>query len=207
MATNTHGSVAYLDQGGWGTTRVDDGSNYVRIPNRNVFVYNNLMVNPAGSSSSQHFNIAGSYSGSTQDGSNLPSSVVADQNLQIRGNLIWNPDGILGIDENSGCQPSNPTCNSAQLLTENTINAFEPQFVNPPAGDFHPRSDSALMNARTFAIPDFTWSDAPIRPPVPPGNLSNRVATDRDHVPRAEASVAGAYSGGFVARRRRVIMH
>jgi hypothetical protein len=197
----------YLDQGGWGTTRVDDGSNYVRIPSRNVFVYNNVLVNPAGSSSSQHFNIAGPYSGATQDGSNAPSPALADQNLQIRGNVIWNPGGILGVDENSGCAPSNPTCNPSQLVDENTINQFEPQFVNPSSGDFHPQLNSPLLTARTFSIPDFTWSDAPPTPPVPAGTLSNRVTADRDGTSRAEPSTAGAYSrGGSVARRRRVIV-
>ncbi|MFM9092805.1 MAG: right-handed parallel beta-helix repeat-containing protein, partial [Verrucomicrobiota bacterium] len=35
----------YLRSGGWGTTRVDDGENFVRIPNRRVFFYNNVILN------------------------------------------------------------------------------------------------------------------------------------------------------------------
>ncbi|HEY0139890.1 MAG TPA: right-handed parallel beta-helix repeat-containing protein [Thermoanaerobaculia bacterium] len=63
----------YLAMGGWGNTLLSDGENYTRIPNRNVFVYNNLIVNPEGVRASQHFSIA----------ANFP-------NVQIRGNTIVN---------------------------------------------------------------------------------------------------------------------
>ena len=45
-----------LDAGGWGTTRVDDGTNYVRIPNRHVWLLGNVIDNPraAGRSALQH---------------------------------------------------------------------------------------------------------------------------------------------------------
>lgn len=36
----------YLDQGAWGTTRVDDGTNQVRIPNLNITVAGNVIANP-----------------------------------------------------------------------------------------------------------------------------------------------------------------
>ena len=42
------GAPQHLAAGGWGTTVVDDGDNSVRIPNRNVLVYNNLVYNPSG---------------------------------------------------------------------------------------------------------------------------------------------------------------
>ncbi len=45
-----------LDAGGWGTTRVDDGTNYVRIPNRHVWLLGNVIDNPRrpGRSALQH---------------------------------------------------------------------------------------------------------------------------------------------------------
>ena len=47
-----------LNLGGWGTTAVDNGSNSVQIPDRNVFIYNNIVYNPAGFQSQwQHFAI------------------------------------------------------------------------------------------------------------------------------------------------------
>lgn len=63
----------YLAMGGWGNTLIEDGENYTRIPNRNVFLYNNLVVNPAGIRASQHFSIADH-----------------SPNVQIRGNTIVN---------------------------------------------------------------------------------------------------------------------
>lgn len=100
-----------LDAGGWPGPL---------IPNRNVFIYNNVIQNPAGFVSSQHF------------------SVQQCDNLRIRGNTIVNA-GDLGYD--------------ASIAADNTINGAGPH--------------------RTFAIPDFTWDDAPQQPPVPQGNLSN----------------------------------
>ena len=159
----------YLDAGGWGTTVVDDGTNFVRIPNRNIYIYNNLLYNPPGTVSPQHFTIAGVYNGQS-----VPLA-VGDQNLQIRGNVIFNGDALtpLGIDDTSGCQSSNPACNEAQIRRENIINVFEPDLVNPGGLDFRPRPDGALAHVAPVPIPDFTWSDAPARPTVPIGRLSN----------------------------------
>lgn len=170
----------YLDLGGWGTTVVDDGSNYTRIPNRNVFVYNNLLYNPRGFISPQIFTVPEPF-----------GSAVADTNLQIRGNVIFNGGESLGIGEGSGCAPSNATCNEAQLLADNSVNAFEPQF----GVDLRPLANSNVLTARTYAIPDFTWSDAPRPPLAPEGRPGNRVSFDRDGVVRGVTSTAGAYAG------------
>jgi hypothetical protein len=184
----------YLDLGGWGTTVVDDGSNYTRIPSRNVFVYNNLLYNPRGFVSPQVFTIAEPFEGA-----------AVDTNLQIRGNVIFNGGESLGIGDSSGCAPSNPTCNEAKVLADNTVNAFEPQL----GADLRPLANSNLLAARTFAIPDFSWSDAPRPPLAPAGRPSNRVANDRDRTARGITSTAGAYAGGASApvtppRRRSV---
>ncbi len=179
----------YLDLGGWGTTAIDDGSNFVRIGNRHVFVYDNLLYNPRGFVSPQIFTVPAGV-----------GAAVADADLQIRGNVIYNGGQPLGIDQSSGCAPTNTTCNEVQLLTDNTINAFEPQL----GADLRPTANSNVLTARTFAIPPFSWIDAPRPPLAPSGRAENRVATDRDGVPRAIASVAGAYSNGVavVPRRR-----
>ncbi len=148
----------YTAAGGWGNNAPADGSNYVRIPNRNVFVYNNVVYNAAGYDSAyQQFFVAGSFSGVEQNGSNVPSPARADDNLQIRGNLIWNGDANmhLGIeDEASGCQVDNPTCNAEQLMADNAINSLVPTSSTYAAA----------------AIPDFTWDV-----PVPAGDVSNTV--------------------------------
>jgi hypothetical protein len=183
-----------LDAGGWGTTVVDDGTNYVRIPNGNVFIYDNLLYNPAGFVSPQIFTVAG------------PSGdAVADTNLEIRGNLIFNGGDSIGVGDDSGCAPSNPTCNETQIVADNTINLFEPEL----GGDLRPRANGNVLTARTFAIPDFTWDDAPRPPLAPSGRLENRVTTDRDGAARATPSVPGAYSTGAAVRptRRRSARH
>jgi hypothetical protein len=197
---------AYLDAGGWGTTIVDDGSNYVRIPSRNVFVYDNILYNPAGTTSPQAFAIAGLYALPTQDNSNVPTPTAADDNLQIRGNVIFGADS-LGLNEDSGCQFSNTTCNESQLLADNSFNTVEPQL----GADLHPTAGSNLATLRTFAIPNFSWSDVPTRPLAPAGESSNAVTVDRDGKSRATPSTAGAYVIGSTPPatppRRRVVRH
>jgi len=184
----------YIDAGCWGTTVVDDGNNFVRIPNRNIYVYNNLLYNPPGTVSPQIFNIAGIYSGQSSP------PAIADQNLQILGNVIFDGDSStpLGLGDDSGCQSSNPTCNEAQIRRDNIINVFEPDLVNPAGGDFRPKPNGTLQHVAPILIPDFTWSDAPARPAPPPGRLSNAGVTGA--VVGANLNVSG---GG----RRRAVRH
>lgn len=176
----------YLAAGGWGTTIVDDGTNEVHIPNRNVFVYNNLIYNPAGYRSGyQHMEIFAPADEATQIGSNVPNPARADENLQIRGNIIWNGDtsmplGIENTDSPAGCQGDNSTCNVAQLMAENAINQFEPQLTNPAQGDFKPSEPATLATVYKQPIPDFTWDI-----PVPQGDLSNQIDA---HLLPAQAS-------------------
>ena len=162
----------YLDLGGWGTTVVDDGTNFERIPNRNVFVYDNILDNPPGFISPQLFSVDGAT------------------NLQIRGNVIFNGSDDTGIGNG--------------IRAENSINLFQPQL----GSDLRPIPNSNVLRATTYAIPDFSWSDAPRPPLAPEGTLANRVATDRDGVVRATPSTPGAYAGGAnVPRRRRSVRH
>jgi hypothetical protein len=164
----------YLEAGGWGTTVVDNGENFVNIGNQNVFIYNNILYNPAGFRTEyQHFAIYGPRQNAA--GSGLDQA-VADANLQIKGNIIWNGDANmpLGIEDASeGCQPANPTCNPSQLLAENSINSLEPVFADPSTNDFTP-TGNWLSEAIGYAIPDFSWDlDG-----IPTGQTSNVVVTD-----------------------------
>ncbi|MBI3961750.1 MAG: right-handed parallel beta-helix repeat-containing protein, partial [Deinococcus sp.] len=186
----------YLAAGGWGTTVVGDGTNFVRIPNRNVFVYNNVIYNPPGSQSQwQHFTFPGLESGPSQVGANVPLPTLADENLRIRGNIIWNgpPDHPLGIGEGTGCQPTNPTCNETQLVAENTINTLEPQLIDPAHGNFRPVPGGNLLTATTYAIPAFPGGDQPQPPLAPEGDLSNTVSLGRAGDSRTSPTPPGAY--------------
>lgn len=178
--------------GGWGTNSIGDEE---PIPNRNVYIYNNIVYNPAGFQSVwQHFAIYGPRA--PAGGSNIPNPAKTDVNLRIRGNIVWNgPAGHpLGIEDSSeGCRPANPTCNETQLRADNAINVIQPQLVNPAGGDFRPVTGGNVFTAATYPIPDFTWSDAPILPSVPLGILSNAVDADAAGTTRTTISPPGAY--------------
>lgn len=150
----------FLSQGGWGTTRVDDGENYVRIPNKHVYVYNNVIVNPPGTQSSgAQITVAAPYSGEWQVGSNVAVPTLFDEDLQIRGNLIWDGDaehssGLGG--EDSGCRSDNATCNVGQYLADNAVNRVYPNLVAPAAGNYAlTPATAAALAAQRVAIPAF----------------------------------------------------
>ena len=191
---------AQLDQGGWGTASVGEENGGEWIPNRNVYILNNLFYNPGGSSTRyMQFVVNGPVTPPVH-ARNLPNPSRSDENLVIRGNVIWNKPsegGALVGDNNGsgniGCREDNPTCNETQLLKENTINSFEPQLRDPDHGDFHLVSGSKLLGIPALPLPDFTWADAPARPAVPPGNLINQVLRDHDRLPRVSNEPVGAY--------------
>jgi hypothetical protein len=181
---------SYQLASGWGPT----GSSDEPIPNRNVFVYNNIVYNPAGQASRwQHFFVPAPRAASS--GTNIPSPARSDVNLQIRGNLIWNGAALpLGIeDPTEGCQSSNPTCNLVQLLADNSINTLEPELVDPTGGDYRPRPGGNVSQVSVTAIPDFGWSDAPLSPAPPPGSASNALGSNRAGAPRSARDHPGAY--------------
>jgi hypothetical protein len=186
---------ALIGQGGWGPNFLTDPVE--AIPNKNVYVYNNIFYNPLPARTLySHFGVYGPLS-PPAGFMNVPSPSRTDDNLVIRGNLIWNgtADHPLGIEEtDQGCQNDNPTCNASQLRSENVINSMEPQFINPSNGDFHPLAGGTIFDAQAQKIPGFTWSDAPVRPSVPQGDLVNMIPVDRDGLLRTTSSIPGAYS-------------
>ncbi|HEX7522005.1 MAG TPA: hypothetical protein VF441_08125 [Acidimicrobiia bacterium] len=92
---------ARLDQHGWGTT----GEALEIIPNRDLFVFDNVIDNPSGfQSASQQFQIHSCLAGDTR-ATNVPSPSCADTNLVVKGNVIWNgPQSGLRPDRTArGC--------------------------------------------------------------------------------------------------------
>jgi hypothetical protein len=75
----------HLAAGGWGTTRVDDGTNAVRIPNRHVWFIDNVIVKAPGS---ETISVAGPFTGDAQDGSGVPRPARADDDLRLVGNVV-----------------------------------------------------------------------------------------------------------------------
>ena len=116
---------ANLAQGGWGTST--PGSEEP-IPNRNVVIADNIVLNPDGYQSRwQQFTIATARTPSP--GSNIPSPARADEGLVITGNVIWNgpEDHPLGIEQ----APL-----AADVAARNAINSVRPVRVDPARGAY-----------------------------------------------------------------------
>jgi hypothetical protein len=176
-----------LTQGGWGTAQQDEEP----IPDRNIYIYNNLIYNPPGYQSQwQHFAIYGPRTPGAA--SNIPDPAVTDENLQIRGNWIWNgpADHPLGIGEGEGCAESNPTCNQAQLIADNSVNQSPPAFVDATTENFQLSNGADALAPVT--IPVFAgWT-----PPVPSGTLANEVTQDFGNQARTGKDLPGALVNG-----------
>ena len=191
---------AYIDSGGWGTSYLDrgDDSDSAPIPNKNVFIYDNIFYNSSDSVTAQpHFTIGGAYT-TTSVNASCPRPALADDNLQIRGNIIWNgsADKQLGLNSTSGCGTSNMTCNQTQLFDENLINTSEPMFIDAVRGVFRPAPASIVFtDPKIYPIPDFSWTGLPPKPVEPAGNSSNNITIDKDsNLRKPNTPIAGAYS-------------
>lgn len=172
----------YAAQGGWGNNLIADGENYVRIPNRHVYIYNNLFYNPEGAQSQwQQFTIFGPFTGGGQG--NAPSPALADVDLHIVNNVIGNgpADHPLGLGENSGCAADNPTCNEPQLVRDNAINTLA---ISP---------ELTVANYAPIALPPFVADDDHV---PPPDQLAHVVVVDISGESRAEHDSVGALAAG-----------
>lgn len=177
--------TANQQAGGWGTS----GSEEQYIPNRNIYVYNNLFYNPRGSEAPYPLQIASQVNPPT--GSNLSGRQAADANLHFKGNYIWNGNVTdLAIDQSSGgCADSNATCNVAQIRRDNVVGGVEPLFTSLNGNNF--RLTNVLSGVTTAALPTFDWSGLPTRPQAPAGQTAITVSTNR--AGEARASRPGAY--------------
>jgi hypothetical protein len=176
-----------LTAGGWANP---DFSSDLQIPNRRVFILNNVIYNPAGHPQSQwqQFDVRGPVA--AVPGSNVPTGATGDDGLVIAGNVIWNsPQNgpSLGTGETQ-CGSSNPTCNPTQLEADNAINAYEPQLQS---ASFVPLTAGNLLSVTAVPIPTLSWSDVPTRPAVPTGDSVVTVLIDRAGRPRCGG--VGAY--------------
>ena len=150
--------AAHRSAGGWGPPV----SGEVLIPNRHVYFVNNIVLNPAGVQSQwQHFSVHGPAT--TPPDSGAPSPSLADDDLRILGNVIWNgpADMALGVGDGGGCDDTNPTCNQSQLLADNAINTWQPVLRDPEHGDYRLTEESAAARPALAMVPGFEWADAP----------------------------------------------
>lgn len=198
--TNDSLCATYLALGGWGADSVLGQA--APIPNRNVYLYNNVFFNPLPTRTLvSHFAVDAPMT--TTEGTNIPSPSRADQNVRIKGNVIWNggsgQHGILMMvsadGREPGCDPQNIDCNEIQLKQDNSINEFAPELIDPANNNYAPKPGGNLISARTFIASDFSWVDAPKNPPVPSGSISNGTPLDFSGGHRPAANSPGAFSG------------
>lgn len=177
-------------QRGWGTSQLNSSGGVV--PNRNVFIFNNVIVNPSDTTSLQQLIVAPPQAPSSA--SHIPSPSRADDNLRIAGNVWWNgPTNLpLGIGGSQGCSTSNLTCNPTLIRANNRINTVQPEFTDGAANDFHPLRNGNLIGITSIAIPAFP-DLRPAPPQAPLGNLVNLVIRDYANTLR-QNDAPGAYA-------------
>jgi hypothetical protein len=114
-----------LALGGWGTTTVGADE---PIPNRNVSIVDNVVLNPDGAASRwQQFFVP--LPRTPSSGTNIPSPARADDGLVIARNVIWNgpADHPLGVEQ-AGL--------AAAIRAGNAINSVRPALRDPGRGDY-----------------------------------------------------------------------
>jgi hypothetical protein len=122
---NVAACQARLALGGWGTTTVGGDE---PIPDRNVSIVDNVLLNPDGFMSQwQQFFVP--LPRTPTPGSNIPSPARADDGLLVARNVIWNgpADHPLGIE-----QPAL----AAAVRAGNALNTLRPVLVDPARGDY-----------------------------------------------------------------------
>jgi len=201
--TNHDSCGLFIGRGGWGNTLTADGINFTRIPNKNVYIMNNIFYNPATHPKGDQFlNVFGAFSGVEQNGSNVAVPTLADNNLVFKGNIFYNggdTNFYLGIGSaESGCGPDNPLCNEVQLRRDNYFNTLLPELQNPNAQDYYPIKGGNLYALQPAQIPQFTGSDRENKPSTPAGNYDNSVTRDFDQFARNPLNVIGAFSNDTV---------
>lgn len=142
---------ARLAQGGWGTDVVGADE---PIPNRNVTIVDNVVLNPDGVVSQwQQFFVP--LPRTPSPGSNIPAPARADDGLVIARNVVWNgpADHSLGIEQESL---------AAAIRSGNAINTLRPTLVDPARGDYRLVAAPGLP---TLAGPQ--GDIGPVLPPPP----------------------------------------
>lgn len=114
-----------LALGGWGTATVAADE---PIPNRNVSIVDNVVLNPDEAPSRwQQFFVP--LPRVPSPGTNIPSPARADDGLVIARNVIWNgsADHSLGFEQEGL---------AAAIRAGNAINSLRPAVIDPVRGDY-----------------------------------------------------------------------
>lgn len=191
-----------LAAGGWGTADSSQEEQQY-IPNRHIYVYNNIFYNPNNHLTPMNvLQVRGPVPLPT--GYTGPNPAYSDDDLVLRGNIFWTgaiSDTMLGAgDVNQGCAANNGTCNPTQLYADNAINTIEPQIDTTAASSSYlqPINGSNIFSTTTYAVPDFGTIGLPAA--IPPAivsqvnGIANAVTTDYNGIARFP-SPPGAFAG------------
>ena len=138
-----------LAAGGWGTTRVDDGTNEVHVPNRHLYFLGNAIDQPR-RQGDQLLSVADPFDeAGSQSGSGL-GRVRADDDLTLAGNVLAGRGLPTGTEECGGC---------GDVAASNQVDAAPGLFRDPEHGDlrFAPGREVAPAS-----LPVLGWEDAPL---------------------------------------------
>jgi hypothetical protein len=121
------------------------------IPNRHVWFYDNVIYNPDGVRSQwSQFAVAGPIS--PPAGSGVPDPSLADDDLQIVDNVIWNgpADLDLGVP------------NPDAVRAANAVNTVRPELVDPAGGDYRLSPGAPVAAIPAVEVPGWYWDDASV---------------------------------------------
>jgi Right handed beta helix region len=150
--------------GGWGPTSASPSDYIVYIPNRHVFIYNNVLWNDQ-QPSDQHLRVPRPFANAP--GFGAPTTVRSDDDLRLAGNVIANGGPGHPYATDGGCLEGHPTCG--------------PSVSGPPPAAPSP----AAARPRSPASPGRTL--------LPPGNLNNAVLRNFDGQHRTAPAHPGAF--------------
>jgi hypothetical protein len=181
-----------IGKGAWGPDVLSE--NTPAIPNRNIYLLNNLFYNPAPAQTLYSHFYAASEMDRPAGFQNLQDRITPDENVVIAGNVIWNGSQghSLGFEEGTGCGPAHPTCSPEAIAAQNSINQVEPELRQPDGGDFHPLAGGNLAGLKMAPFSGFVWDS--FAPPVPAWGESLILSGDKDGNSRGEADFPGAFT-------------
>ena len=146
--------ASYIRAGGWGTTVVDDGDNFIRIPNRNVLIYDNVISNPEdGASQWQVFSVAGARPGAR---GGVPRGARADDGLKIVGNAIYDGGASHSLGLGDGDCRVGSSCSPARVTAANEINGRRPIITQRSDGWLQVTGWAASLRAHTPPPPSLS---------------------------------------------------
>ena len=157
---NRSACASLLAQSAWGTTALDDGVNYIRIPDHNVLIENNVIDNSTGSESAwQQLFVPGPWTGQQSGSTANPRPAFADDGLVIRNNRVTADAGLLRVLDRAGLRDyARLTCRVGVTTSTDLANPLPDESVGAmraaTAEDDFPLRLVPALRARDYSVAD-----------------------------------------------------